>query len=120
MRVLKAIGLLYVIGALLIGIPMVLLLGSVFLERLRLEPMFALSGYGEFVQKYDYEIMEERMISVEGKGYRAVYLRCSRNPFYLPSGCPVMIFDSGSNVVDHCSDVGDARRFVERWRLPHN
>lgn len=120
MRVLKAIGLLCVIGAIVIGIPMALLLGSVFLEGHRLEPMFASGGYGEFVQKYHLEIMTEKMIRVEEKEYRVVYLRCSRNPFYLPSGCPVMIFDSGSNVVDHCSDVGDARRFVERWRLPHN
>lgn len=120
MRVLKAVGLLCVIGVLFTGVPMALLIGSVFLESHRLGPMFASSGYGEFVQKYHHEIMEERKISVDGAEYLAVYLRCSRNPFYLPSGCPVMIFDAGSNVVDHCSDAGDAIRFVERWRLPHN
>ena len=84
MRVLKAIGLLCVIGAIVIGIPMALLLGSVFLEGHRLEPMFASGGYGEFVQKYHLEIMAEKNDQCRGKGISRSVSKMFKKPF-LPS-----------------------------------
>lgn len=90
---------------------------SVFFEQRRLEPMFGVKSYKEFQVKYASEIVGERMIEQNGKPFLVVYLRCSRNPLWLPSGCPVIISDSDGNIVDKCSDSGDNPKFIRKWNL---
>lgn len=51
------------------------------------------------------------------KPFLVVYLRCSRNPLWLPSGCPVIISDFDGNIVDKCSDSGDNPKFIRKWNL---
>jgi len=99
----------------IVGVLMFCFIRALCLERKRLSAIFNCADIHTLRAKHGSEIVCERAIIRNGERYEVIYLRVNDVFMSLPSGPPIMVFNSCGNKVAACADSGDSSSFYEDW-----